>query len=841
MRITTRKILSFALGLAVATAFAPAKAVAQYSDPNGGGAPYGDDSVISQTVARISYVDGEASYSRGDDPDNWQPAALNVPMTLGDRVYTGERSRMELQVQGGAFVRMAPDTDLTALNMTDDIKQLSLTSGTATFRVRRLRRDEVFEVDTPNVAVTFETPGYYRIDVDADGNSHVVVRSGEITVAAEGGQIPVSSGNEISIQGFDNPSYDVTPAGRRDSWDQWVAFRDSRFRRTRSYAYVNANVVGAEDLDQYGRWEDVPQYGRCWTPSTVAADWAPYREGQWIWQDPWGWTWVGAEPWGWAPYHYGRWVNASSRWYWVPASRQTVAVYSPALVAFVGGGPGWSASLSIGGGGGYVGWFPLAPRDPFIPWWGDRRGRDVNVNVTNVTYVNRTYVTVVNQNTFVSGGVVNRNIVRDAQVVRQVTSAPVQRGAIPVVPTMASIRVASAAATARTAPRPSAAIAARAVVTRVAPPAAPATFDRKMRVIQENRGAPVAPGAGARLAIEARGARAAAPVRPASVAPTGGGRVGLTPRREAAGNVRVQAVTAPKGKALATSQRPLVAAPSAASTPNAPAPARVAPGAVAPAPTEQGRPGNRPGNRPENPSAPGRPEAPAATPPGRPAPPAPAKEAPESWRERPAPAPQAAPPPPTTAPEALPPGQQRRLDRSRPTPPPDRATPPADGATPPPDRATPPPNRETSTPIPPDRRPPNDRRRPQDERGRPAPDQATPPPTRPNGRPDQVPADRRGTPEANPPRRDATVPPADRRGTPETNPPRREATPPNRETPRPPNRDVPPPPARVDENRPGRGQAVRPPTPEERKAAADKKKKDKDKDKEAPPPPPPSL
>ena len=98
-----------------------------------------------------------------------------------------------------------------------------------------------------------------------------------------------------------------------------------------------------------------------------AAGWQPYRAGRWIWQDPWGWTWVSTERWGWAPYHYGRWVTWRSGWYWVPvAPRASVVVYSPALVAFVGGGPGFSVSVG-GGGTDYVGWFPLAPREPLIP------------------------------------------------------------------------------------------------------------------------------------------------------------------------------------------------------------------------------------------------------------------------------------------------------------------------------------------------------------------------------------------------------------------------------------------------------------------------------------------
>src|SRR6266496_3057351 len=34
---------------------------------------------IQQTVARISYLSGEVSFARGDDPDDWQAGDRNVP------------------------------------------------------------------------------------------------------------------------------------------------------------------------------------------------------------------------------------------------------------------------------------------------------------------------------------------------------------------------------------------------------------------------------------------------------------------------------------------------------------------------------------------------------------------------------------------------------------------------------------------------------------------------------------------------------------------------------------------------------------------------------------------
>ena len=432
--MTTRRTLSLSTWLAFAAALGACAALAQD--------PPDSDTGITQTAARISYLDGDVSFARGDDPDTWQGADRNVPMTLGDRVYTGRGSRLELELNGGDVVRLAAGSDLTALNLTEDTRQFALKSGIAFFRVPDLQPDELFEVDTPNTAVTFEGSGDYRLDVDEDGNTRLSVHKGSATVAAGGGQVSVGAGAGIRVEGLDTPRYEVIGLPEVDEWDRWAGERESRVLRARSRQYVSASVAGVADLDDYGQWSQLPEYGWVWSPASVSAGWAPYRAGRWIWQDPWGWTWVSTEPWGWAPYHSGRWVFASSRWCWVPvAPAIRVVHYAPALVAFVGGGPGFSASVTIGGG--FVGWFPLAPRDPLLPWWGYRDAVRVT-QVANVTYVNQTYVTVVNQNTFVSGRPVSSGVITERTVVRQASAAPVLRGPVPVAPTVGSTRVSTA-------------------------------------------------------------------------------------------------------------------------------------------------------------------------------------------------------------------------------------------------------------------------------------------------------------------------------------------------------------------------------------------------------------
>src|SRR5204863_424501 len=79
---------------------------------------------------------------------------------------------------------------------------------------------------------------------------------------------------------------------------KWCRSRDYDERKLAAPYRVSPQMTGYEELDEYGSWRAVPQYGEVWFPKQVASGWAPYREGHWVWVDPWGWNWVDDEPWG---------------------------------------------------------------------------------------------------------------------------------------------------------------------------------------------------------------------------------------------------------------------------------------------------------------------------------------------------------------------------------------------------------------------------------------------------------------------------------------------------------------------------------------------------------------
>ena len=351
-------------------------------------------------VARLSYVQGSVSLEPAGQ-DDWVGAEINRPLTTNDRLWSDTPgSRAELDI-GGAVIRLGSGTGFSFLNLDDNVAQMQVTAGTVIVRVRELQENQTYEIDTPNVALQLDQPGQYRVDVSDSGDSTVFRVSDGQAEAASGGQtMPVYNQQMVTFTGTDDVSASTATLGSPDGFDSWSFQRDREYDQSASRQYVAADVAGTEDLDENGQWENTPDYGPVWTPTTVAVGWAPYSFGHWAWISPWGWTWVDNASWGYAPFHYGRWARWHDRWCWVPGPRHVRAVYAPAMVAWVGG--------PAGGAG--VGWFPLGPREVYVPGYrvSDRYVR--TINVTNTTIVDHTYITNVYNNRITNVHYVNSRV-----------------------------------------------------------------------------------------------------------------------------------------------------------------------------------------------------------------------------------------------------------------------------------------------------------------------------------------------------------------------------------------------------------------------------------------------
>jgi hypothetical protein len=353
-------------------------------------------------VARLNYMAGAVTAEPAGASD-WSYAQLNRPLTSGDQLWTDENARSELHI-GSTAVRLGASTALSILTLDDTHAQLKVAQGTLSMRTREIAAGTQYEVDTPNTALAMTSPGEVRVDVAPDGRSTTVtVRSGGVTAYGDGGSVPLAPGQQVTFEGTHLQQAAANAAPAPDAFDQWAASRDAAEDRSISARYVSRDIPGYQDLDANGTWRNDPSYGAIWVPNAVSADWAPYRQGHWAWQAPWGWTWVDDAPWGFAPYHYGRWAYVGSQWAWVPGAQLASAppAYAPALVGFVGDGGGgvdWNVALTVGGvAAAGVAWFALGPGEPWHPHhdgWSPRYYENVNRNVyvDRSVHINNTYV-----------------------------------------------------------------------------------------------------------------------------------------------------------------------------------------------------------------------------------------------------------------------------------------------------------------------------------------------------------------------------------------------------------------------------------------------------------------
>jgi hypothetical protein len=358
---------------------------------------------VTARVVRISFIRGDVQIRRAasEDPSEkqeWERAALNLPIVEGDEISTGKDTVVEIQLDSSKHIRLWENAYLKFTTLRDEGIAVSLPQGTMSFRALAFdKAKSYFEIDAPGTTLSIERAGMYRIDAGDTKNGEIRVSTsegGEAKVYTQTSGFTLRDGRtaRIFIEGTYAGDYETSEAPRvPDLFDEWVLQRDAiaakRLNESFYDKYYDRDQFGAEDLNEYGEWIYTKKYGYVWKPypNTLSgyADWTPYRYGHWRWVPFYGWTWVNDEPWGWATYHHGRWIWDGSYWVWAPYpyARWRRSWWQPAMISIVT----WN---------GRVLWFPLGYEDTYCDfnrgWGGYRRSR------RNVTIINNNTTIIVN-------------------------------------------------------------------------------------------------------------------------------------------------------------------------------------------------------------------------------------------------------------------------------------------------------------------------------------------------------------------------------------------------------------------------------------------------------------
>ncbi len=286
-------------------------------------------------AARMAYVLGEVTVLNADNPGGGL-AQLNMPLTEGARVATGQNGEAEIEFEDGSVLRLTPQSSVTLsrLGVRSDGHygtEIELTNGLVYAELRassrygyriNAGRDVVTPVANATIRILLDQPPAKVAVIDGTAR---VERAG--AQADAGFQVDVQRGESLRGDPAGGGRYFLTQQIEHNSWDDWNEEREQgaanelTARTSARNAYAGDEGYGWSDLDANGTWYDAGGRGPVWQPYDASlAGFDPYGYGSWVWYGGVGYVWSSGYRWGWTPFRCGSWSYwPDFGWGWVPS------------------------------------------------------------------------------------------------------------------------------------------------------------------------------------------------------------------------------------------------------------------------------------------------------------------------------------------------------------------------------------------------------------------------------------------------------------------------------------------------------------------------------------------
>jgi FecR protein len=275
-------------------------------------------------IVRLSDVQGAVQIDRGTG-QGFEKAFLNMPITEGVKLKTGDDGRAEIEFEDNSVIHLVPESTLqfTDLSLRDSgakVSTIDLLSGEAYVNFAG-KKDDEFTVTFGHEKTTLTRAAHLRVKKD-ENSAEVAVLNGDVPVSGPSGEVKVSKKQTAVFDLTNNDQYTVAKKVEQDPYDAWDKHEGEYHKRYEaSNSYGSPYSYGFNDLNYYGNYRNVPGYGLCWQPYFTGMGWNPYMDGAWMLYPGRGYSWVSAYPWGWTPYHYGSWAFVPSYgWMWQPGN-----------------------------------------------------------------------------------------------------------------------------------------------------------------------------------------------------------------------------------------------------------------------------------------------------------------------------------------------------------------------------------------------------------------------------------------------------------------------------------------------------------------------------------------
>ena len=284
-------------------------------------------------IVRLSDVQGSVRIDKNTGV-GFENAFVNLPITQGTQLRTGENGRAEVEFEDGSTLRVAPGSSVEfgTLGLSDagkHISEINLVEGMAYVNWLGKSGDE-FTLDFSREKITLTRAAHFRVDT-SELLANLAVFKGDVAVEGPSGKVAVEKKKTATFDVASDDKYSLASNIQEEPLDSWdkesIAYHDQYAKNNNTpYGY------GYSDLNYYGNYTNVPGYGMLWQPYFTGVGWDPFMDGAWAWYPGFGSMFVSAYPWGWMPYRYGNWLFVPGfGWMWQPGLWNSFA-FAPRIV-----------------------------------------------------------------------------------------------------------------------------------------------------------------------------------------------------------------------------------------------------------------------------------------------------------------------------------------------------------------------------------------------------------------------------------------------------------------------------------------------------------------------------
>jgi len=272
-------------------------------------------------IVRLSDVQGAVSIDKNTG-SGFERAFLNLPITQGAKLQTGDTGRAEIEFEDGSTFLLGPNTkvDFSKLSLTDSGKRVSVVNVRAGLAYVNWigKSGDDMTANFARESTELTSPADVRLETSPSASKFAVFK-GDVEVTSPDGKVNVEK-KKMAVFDDNDGKYKIAKIEELplDNWNKESNEYHNQYARV-NRADVSPYGYGYSDLNYYGTYFNVPGYGMMWQPYFTGVGWDPFMDGAWSFYPGMGYMFVSAYPWGWMPYRYGSWAFIPAYgWMWQP-------------------------------------------------------------------------------------------------------------------------------------------------------------------------------------------------------------------------------------------------------------------------------------------------------------------------------------------------------------------------------------------------------------------------------------------------------------------------------------------------------------------------------------------